>query len=98
MKTLEKIRTELLNAHKDICGAVEIGIDEGKSFDYNGVGFYIDAVYYNCFSNGNNLAVWNFCTGTTRIDISGDIAEALELAKIMKQGKKIAEFIKSKNL
>ena len=96
MKTLEKIRTELLKAHKDICGAVEIG--ECKSFDYNGVGFYIDEFRYECGSNGNHLAVWNFCTGTTRIDISGDIAEALELAKIMKDWKKIVEFIKSKNL
>ena len=96
MKTLEKIRTELLNAHKEICGAVEIG--KCKGFVYNGVGFYIDERCYDCGSNGNHLAVWNFGTGTTRIDISGDIAEALKLAKVMKDWQKIVEFIKSKNL
>ena len=96
MKTLEKIRTELLNAHTEICGVVEIG--KYKSFNYNGFGFYIDDVYYRCGSNGNCLSVWKFSTGTKRIEISGDISEALKLAKIMKKGKKIAKFIKSRNL
>ena len=96
MKTLEKIRTELLKAHKEICGAVGIGIC--KNFNYNGIEFHIDPICYVCYSNRNKLGVWNLSTRTTRIGYGGDIAEVLELAKIMKQGKKIAEFIKSKNL
>ncbi len=96
MENLEKIRTELLNAHKKICGAVEIG--ECKSFNYNGVGFYIDAFHYDCGLNGNYLSVWRFSTGTTRIDISGDIAEALKLAKVMKQWRKITKYITDKNI
>ena len=96
MEKLEQIRTELLKAHKEICGAVEIG--KCKSFNYNRVSFYIDAIHYDCGSNGNHLEVWRFSTGNTKIEISGDISEALKLAKVMKDWQKIVEFIKSENI
>lgn len=98
MEKLEKIRQDLLNAHKEICGAIEIGECKCKSFVYNGVGFYIDEWHYECGSNGIYLAVWKFSTGTTRIEISGDIAEALKLAKVMRQWRKITKYITDKNI
>ena len=95
MKTLEKIRTELLNAHKEIFGAV---IGECMIFNYKGYHFSVSAIHFEGYSKDCTLDVWNFSTGRTKIGICGDIAEALKLAKVMKQGKKIAEYIKSENI
>ena len=95
MKTLEKIRTELLNAHKEIFGVV---IGEYMIFNYKGYNISVSENHFEGYSKDCALEVWNFSTGRNKIGICGDIAEALKLAKIMKQGKKIAEFINSKNL
>lgn len=94
MKTLEKIRAELLKAHNEIYGAV----GECKIFNYKGYKMSVSECHFEGYSGDCVLEVWNFSTGRTKIGFCGDIAEALKLAKIMKQGKKIAEFIKSKNL
>lgn len=89
MKTLEKIRAELLNAHKDICGAVEIGECDCKIFNYNGVCVIVNSNHLEVDSGDCSLEVWNFSTGRTKIGICGDIKEALKLAKVMKDWEKM---------
>jgi hypothetical protein len=98
MEELEKIEQQLFTAQKELVKELNLGEDDSSLFTIVNVRYYVSSNRYEATSEGNDGKYIGLCVkqydDSQRIEIIGNVSEAIKLAKQMKNVKQHIQLIR----
>lgn len=97
MEELEKIQQQLFTAQKELVKELNLGEDDSSMFTIVNVRYYVSSMRYEATCEGNGKYI-GLCVlqydDLQRIEIIGNVSEAIKLAKQMKNVKQHIQLIR----